>query len=202
MKPDQRQMDALKELLNIGVGNGAGVLSTMLGTRIELQVPEVRMLDPGENGGMSGEFGPNELSSVVLGFEGPFAGSAGILFPTNSASRLVTAVVGDNASNQSLDTLRSGTLTEVGNIVLNGVMGSFGNILDQDLKYIVPYYFEGKASDLFKGETYSNTVLLLAKTLFSVAEMEIGGSIILLLEVASFDLFSKTIDNILSREEV
>ena len=32
-------------------------------------------------------------------------------------------------SDADLDSLRSGTLSEVGNIVINGVMGSIGNIL-------------------------------------------------------------------------
>lgn len=199
MEPKEHHLDALRELLNIGVGNGANVLSTMLGTRINLQVPDIKILDPGDTSELIEELGLDDFSSVILGFEGPFAGSAGILFPTDSASRLVSAVAGDSADGKSLDALRSGTLTEIGNIVLNGVMGSFGNILHKDLSYIVPYYFEGIVSDLLHGEMKSDTVLMLAKTLFAVEQMHIDGTIILLLEVGSFDTFANAIDGFLSK---
>lgn len=41
-----KQSDALKELINIGVGRGASALNMMLNSHIRLQVPFVKVLSP------------------------------------------------------------------------------------------------------------------------------------------------------------
>ena len=38
------QLDALREVSNIGVGNAATALSTLLGTKIDMSVPSVNMV--------------------------------------------------------------------------------------------------------------------------------------------------------------
>jgi len=45
---DEIQTDALKELINIGVGNGAEVLNQMFDSHIELNVPDIHILKPSE----------------------------------------------------------------------------------------------------------------------------------------------------------
>jgi chemotaxis protein CheC len=40
------QIDALKELINIGIGRAAGVLNTMLHSHIRLRVPVVEIFSP------------------------------------------------------------------------------------------------------------------------------------------------------------
>ncbi len=51
-----------------------------------------------------------------------------------------------------MDALRAGTFCEVGNIVLNGVMGSISNMLNFDFDYSVPEYLETNSENFMKNK--------------------------------------------------
>ena len=92
MRISLEELDALQECLNIGVGRAAGSLNTMLDKPIRLHIPFIKL---GSIDELSKQLPINEeasLSSVQLPFQGPFAGSACLLFPTDSAAALVTAL--------------------------------------------------------------------------------------------------------------
>ena len=90
---------------------------------------------------------------------------------------------------ESLDEIRSGTLCEIGNIVLNGLMGSISNVLKMQLKYSVPTYLEGKIGNLTsaRGNMSSDTKILLARTHFTIKELKIEGDIIVFFETGALD---------------
>ncbi|MGL5061583.1 MAG: chemotaxis protein CheC [Microcoleus sp.] len=184
------EIDALKELINIGVGQAAGMLNEMLQFPIELQIPEVELLTPVElQAAMKERFGIEQLSVVQLGFNGSFSGSAQLLFPTDSAVNLVSVLTGEDKASPDLDSLKISTLTEVGNMLINGVMGSIGNVLNQPLDYEVPYYTEEEIEQLLlKEESQDYGSVLLAPAHFYVAQLEIQGDIILFFDVGSFKL--------------
>jgi chemotaxis protein CheC len=137
------EIDALKELINIGVGSAAGMLNEMIQFPILLQIPDINLLSAKELlSQLKKHFGTERLASVQLGFSGSFSGSAHLLFPTDSAVKLVSVLTGEEKGSPELESLKISTISEVGNMVINGVMGSIGNILDQPLDYAVPYYAE------------------------------------------------------------
>ena len=183
------EIDALKELINIGVGHAAGMLNEMLQFPIELQIPEVELLSPVElQAELKKRFGIDRLSVVQLGFNGSFSGSAQLLFPTESAVNLVSVLTGEDKASPDLDSLKISTLSEVGNMLINGVMGSIGNVLDQPLDYEVPYYSEEKIEQLLssKEESLDYGSVLLAPAHFCVEELQVQGDILLFFDVGSF----------------
>jgi chemotaxis protein CheC len=183
------QVDALKELTNIGVGRAAGVLNTMLHSYVHLQVPLVEVLPLPAVSRKLQELGQT-LSTVQLTFRGPFSGVASLVFPTESAAKLVAMLTEDEVELSDLDAIRIGTLTEVGNIVLNGVMGVIGNELGQHIHYSVPTYVENPADMMLPTgdpSTNLNAPVIWAQAQFSIEQHQICGDIILLFEVSSFD---------------
>jgi len=120
ISPDH--LDALQELLNIGVGRAAGSLNQMLEKPIRLHIPSIQLGKLDELSQDIQLIKEDTLSSVQLPFKGPFTGSACLLFPTESAAALVMALTGETEDSDTMDSLREATLTEIGNIVLNGVM--------------------------------------------------------------------------------
>ena len=44
MNVSAEEIDALRELINIGVGRAAGALNDMVGAHVELRVPSVRLV--------------------------------------------------------------------------------------------------------------------------------------------------------------
>lgn len=188
MSPLDKQIDVLKELINIGVGRGANVLNTMLHSHIRLQVPFVSILSSAELRQKMEIHSGKRLSAVNLTFKGSFSGIAELIFPSESASKLVTAFTGEGAGVEDLDSIRAGTLCEIGNIVLNALLGSISNLLQLHLNYSVPNYVEGNIDNLLPPhQVSSSSVILLARTRFTIEELEIDGDFVLFLEVGSFD---------------
>ena len=128
MHLDPNQFDALQELLNIGVGRAAGSLNQMLEKPIRLHIPFLQLGKMEELSQDIQKIKDTTLSCVQLPFQGAFSGSSSLLFPTESAKSLVIALTGEAEDPDTMDALREATLTEIGNIVLNGVMGSLANI--------------------------------------------------------------------------
>ena len=94
-----------------------------------------------------------------------------------------------------LDSLRSGTLSEVGNIVINGVMGSIGNVLHVRLTYGLPTYLEASLEHLFDPESaVSDPMVVVAHAHFTVEDLDIRGTILLVFEVRSFDALLAAVD--------
>lgn len=201
----EEQLDALQEFINIGVGRAAGMLNEMVESPILLSVPVLKVFD---SEALQREivvrFDNHSLSVVRLDFSGIFSGSAELVFPTESASTLVSLLTGEDRNSPDLDEVKIGTLTEVGNIVINGVLGSIGNLLGQRMNYRLPIYFEDTLDRLLSSRyTFElNRVFLLAQTKFEIKQLEIMGEIILIFEMSSFGELLSCIDrelNLLSQ---
>jgi chemotaxis protein CheC len=189
-------VDALQELVNIGVGRAAGVLNDMLDSPILLRIPEVRLLTPEElKIELQTQFGENLLATVQLSFSGSFSGTAELVFPTESAGNLVSILTGEAPGTPDLDVVKIGALLEVGNIVLNGIMGSLSNALVEHLEYSLPAYAESNVNNSPIFVTVNeDTKILLAHTCFMIEQLHIAGDIILMFTVGSLDALLKAID--------
>ena len=135
------------------------------------------------------------LSAVKMVFQGSTSGAAELIFPSVSANKLITAFTGEESEDMDPDSIRVGTLGEIGNIVLNAVLGSISNILKFNLKYTVPSYIEGTPESLLPSEVDPDSVILLAETRFTIAELKVEGDIALFFELEGFDMLLEVIDN-------
>lgn len=195
VKPSREQLDALKELINIGVGRAAGVLSQMIQCHIVLQVPFVKITSPEALIEEMGDLAGDRLTAVKLGFKGSFTGTAALVFPSESASKLVTVLTSEESDSSDLDSLRVGTLSEVGNIVINGVMGSISNVLRQHIDYSLPAYLEDVVETMFAVNNHPpNSMVLLADTRFTIEQLHITGDIVLIFETGSFGALIEAIN--------
>ena len=190
MRLTSDQRDAVTEVINIGVGRAAASLSDMLGRRIELRVPAVSVCDirrlrrrvEREDSGVD--------LSVMQDFTGELSGRALLAFPQKSGIELGKALGELEGPQDELSIDLIGVLEEVGNIVLNGVLGTVGNMTSTKLNYSVPRLTQGaelaqvlasQAPDSAPDDQF----VVLADTLFRVAEGSIDGSLILLFDMQS-----------------
>lgn len=108
------ELDALKELGNIGVGKAATSLSQMLGKTIEMSVPEVTVVRIQE---LHKVINAEELvAGVVTALDDIGNGQAGFLyitFPERSSKRLAEILLGDSSDKGMVDS----TVMEIGNIL-------------------------------------------------------------------------------------
>lgn len=196
MQLTSHQVDALTELINIGVGRAAGVLNQMLQHHITLEVPNITVRSPRElKQGLSGLV-PGTVATVRMNFRGSFSGTTALVFPPASAAHLAAIISQEDPENSDLDSVRIGTLTEVGNIVINGVMGSITNVLTEYVSYSMPLYLEDTIENLLASHCAdSGSVVLVAQTRFTIEHLEIEGNIILLFE-SSFEALLAAIDRV------
>lgn len=204
MNTSPAQIDAFKELINIGVGCAAGSLNQMCGKHIQLRVPEVKIVGSEDKASLfeTSAGGGEHIAAVRMSFSGGFSGSAELVFPTESAGKLVSLLTGE-ADSIELDALRSATLTEVGNIVLNGVLGSMMNVLGDHVVYDVPCYIEATSSELTGSMSSQGSALLLAQTQFligqskfEIGEQAVTGEVNLLFGVDCFEALSQKIETL------
>jgi chemotaxis protein CheC len=190
-------LDALQEFINIGVGRAASLLNDMLDCPISLKIPKVEVFEAAQlQQRLEKRFNGGFFSTVRLRFSGEFSGTAELLFPTESASTLISVLTGEDCESVDLDAVKIGTLSEVGNIVINGVMGSISNLLGQHLCYAIPIYLEDTIHHLFLSTPIRDQekVFLLAQTRFEIEQLEVIGDVILIFEVSSFGALIAAID--------
>lgn len=188
MDIDSDSIDAIRELINIGVGRAAGLLNEMTGTHIHLMVPEVRILRYTDLIREKQVLDHDHLSAVTLRFEGSFSGISMLVFPPESAAILITALSGEKIAASDLDALRIETLNEVGNIVNNAVMGSITNVLAERLTYSMPTYHEGSIAEILRtgrGEKYEWVILAISQ--FNLSDLHVVGNILMIFEIGSLD---------------
>jgi chemotaxis protein CheC len=182
-------MDTLRELVNAGMERAATSLNQMLETPIELEIPSVALFKQEDLADSPRLFGDTTMSCVQIGFAGPVTGTAYLIFSPPSAARLVATLVGEHRPLAVMNALMTETLKEVGNIIINSIIGTIGNILKLSIDLSIPHYLEGKLEDLLKPDTHpsSLTVLLLVRALFRAQEHKIDGSVFLIFEMNGAD---------------
>ena len=138
MKLTAVQEDALIELLNIGFGRAAASLSELTGHRVLLEVPHVTIHPVDELPESLEKVIKTDVASVHQIFSGPVAGDALLILDQAGASMLKELLTNEPALPLSIDASAREVLTEVGNILLNACLGTFGNLLKVQVTFSVP----------------------------------------------------------------
>ncbi len=131
------QLDALKEISNIGMGHAATALSQMIGQRIQLRVPRVSVTEisavPESLGGAEAL-----MVGVTVQILGDARGSIMLLFPQESAHRLLGCLLQREERALVMNELAVSALKEVGNILASAYLSAIGNLLHKTLIPSVP----------------------------------------------------------------
>lgn len=194
---NDEQLDLFTELINIGVGKAARLLNELISSPIKLSIPKIIVEKPKD---LVNKLSPQKTSTyyaVKLQFEGSFNGIAEIVFPSESGNRLVSILTGEEMYSDDLDGLRAGTLNEVANMLLNGVMGTISNIIKEDFNYSIPKYYEDTFANLFLDPNPYDKIVLFGETHFEVENTDIEGDIIVLLELFYFESLKSELDRLL-----
>jgi chemotaxis protein CheC len=180
-------LDAIQEIVNVGIGRAAASLNTMLSYPIELQVPVITVLQLDDPNQIPEDLGGDLLACVQLDFHGVLNGTAALVFPPQSAAKLVSALLGENDNDSGMTPVMAETLNEVGNIVINAVIGTIGNIISSPFDYSLPNYREGGLLELLQPRGAEGAFILLMRTHFRVFDLQVAGNIFLVFELNSFE---------------
>ncbi len=122
MEISQIQMDALKEIGNIGSGHAATALSTLLQRRIDMSVPEVWAVSFEQMSQIIGQL-DSPQAVVYVRAEGEAPGKAVFFFPLESAEIVAQSLFGTTAHlDLFTDEMAQSALKEVGNIMVSSFL--------------------------------------------------------------------------------
>lgn len=200
----KRQIDGLREIINIGAGTGTDALNLILGSHVQFNQPEIVLTTISDAEQELPFADRDNLAAIELEYNGNFGGGASLMMPINAADKIVSTMVSSEAAaHVPGDRLRKETLVELGNIVINAILGEISNIFMFNLEYSVPKYFEGKLEDHFERFNIQNDEPVIAAiSHFRIDKISVEGDIILFLTIDSTVSLLDVIDTILDVEEV
>ncbi|HEY0963671.1 MAG TPA: chemotaxis protein CheX [Pseudomonadales bacterium] len=181
------ELDALTELVNLGVSNAALSLREMVRGEVLLSVPDVSIVTRDEAVSILGTAASRRLVAVQQHFEGDINGRALLIFPEAKSLELVRAVVGGTPSLEDIVELEHEALAETGNVLLNGCLGTIANGLERNLRISLPEVIYGEGSEFFgdpPGKPVGKGVLFIYIN-FAVRHGDITGYIAMLLDIPS-----------------
>jgi chemotaxis protein CheC len=182
----EMELDALTELVNLGVSNAASSLRELVREEILLSVPKVTLVTREQAIANLGEREVKRLVAVHQDFEGDITGRAILIFPETKSMELVRAIVGSDLALEDIMELEQEALAETGNIILNACLGTMANNLQRTLKISLPEVIQGEGYEFFD-LTRSNAgdSVLFIYINFSVRLRDIQGYIAMLLDLPS-----------------
>jgi chemotaxis protein CheC len=184
---DELELDALTELVNLGISQAAHSLAEMAREEVTLTVPQVRIVDRDEAVRIIAEREVKKLVAVHQVFEGDITGRALLIFPEARSLELVRAIVGSELSIEEIVELEQEALAETGNVMLNGCLATIANHLNRNLKISLPEVLHGESRELFNlapPPPPGDTVMFIYIN-FALRHSNIGGYIAMLLDMPS-----------------
>jgi len=181
------ELDALTELVNLGVSRAAANLALMVHEEVVLTVPQVALLSRSDAIRTLGERASKSLVAVHQTFEGEIEGRALLIFPEAQSLELVRAVAGGELSLEEIIELEQEALAETGNVILNGCLSTFANALESKFRISLPEVLRGESSRLFSLEPppADGTTILFVYINFSVRRRALDGYIAMMMDLPS-----------------
>ena len=132
------QLDALREVENIGAGHAATALSQMTNRRIMISVPRVSVIRLEEVAELLGD--PRKVvAAILLHMLGDLTGRTLLVFPEASARRLCDLLLGrPEGTTTGFGELEQSSLKEAGNILCGAYLNALSSFMGMMLLPSVP----------------------------------------------------------------
>lgn len=187
---NSRYPDVLSEIGNIGAGNAATAISSMLNHRIDIGVPEVRLVAVEKIGASVGHE-DDVIVGIMLGVEHDIEGSMMFLIDMKSAKHMINhLMMRDPEHDVEFDEIELSAIREVGNIIAGAYLNAIAGLTNLCITPTVPYVTIDMAAAILSVPAIqfgmSGDYALMINTQIS-SEMDIKGSFILMPEGNSYE---------------
>lgn len=198
------KFDILRELFNISVGKAASMLSEIINKKIILNVPNIDVFDK-ENGKFNiYDYFPETLDGTLMVssicFQEKLSGKANLIFPAEKMRTFINLCSNEEQceyEGQSFTDVDFDIIKEIGNIILNAIIGEIGNGLDFRLNYTLPevkVFTKIDFSRDIENNGYDHIYILYIT--FLIDDTEIEGAVIVDLTLNSLNELRKRLKQI------
>ena len=192
-KVSETYLDVLKEIGNIGAGNAMTALSQMLNCKVDMKVPQVKLLDFNEVGALMG--GEEQVMvGVFLGVEGDITGSMMFLVEQGSAKHLLHKILGDMVQQEGFSEIEFSAMQEIGNIITGAYLNSLSTLTNLKIIPTPPSLTLAGAIlsvPAIEFGTLGDKILLIQSQFYD--EVEIDGYFILVPDIESYPKILKSL---------
>lgn len=131
-------LDVLREIGNIGAGNAATALAKLLDKKIDMRVPQIRIMKFSEVSDVLGG-AETPVVGILLQIHGDISGSMMFILDYPSSRLLVNILMGKPVeSDLDYDELTCSALKEIGNILAGSYLSALSNMTNLKLMPDVP----------------------------------------------------------------
>lgn len=197
-KMSSMQYDVLRELGNIGAGNATTALSQLINAKIDIGVPQVRLLGFNE---LPAVVGSEEkvMVGILLMLSGDIQGMMMFLMDPEVSKALVKILMGGFASAdespEEFNDMEKSAVMEIGNIIAGAYLRSLGELTNLTIDVSVPMLQIDMAGAIFSVPAIEfgkiGDKVLLIETAFdderTKEELNIKGYYILVPELDSYE---------------
>jgi chemotaxis protein CheC len=122
------QIDALREVANIGAGHAATALSQMIGETIMISVPRVNVTRLDD---VRPQFGtPDEpVAAVLMHMMGDLTGRTLLVFPRQTAHRIAALLLHAQGRDDDFSDMEQSAIKEAGNILSSAYMNALSDFM-------------------------------------------------------------------------
>ncbi len=182
--------DVLKEIGNIGAGNATTAIATLLNIKLNMEVPNVKLMPVQElNTAIGSE--EEEIAGIYLGVQNDIEGSLMFLLKMDAAYALVNLLMGRSLDyKEPFNEMDLSAMKEIGNIIAGSYLSALSGMTGLNISPTVPYISIDMAGAILSipaiqfGQFGDNALLI--ETSFG-GETMLQGYFILLPELDSYD---------------
>jgi chemotaxis protein CheC len=198
---DALELDALTELVNLGVSKAAANLREMVNEQVHLSVPSIKLVNRLEAVAVIARRDSSKLVAVHQAFEGDITGRVLLIFPETKSLELVRAVIGGDLRLEEIIELEQEALAETGNIILNGCMATIANLLERTLKMSLPEILHGEGPEFFvlMPPPETGEIVIFLHIDFFIRQRNISGYIIMLMDMPSLTALQVLLQDFIAR---
>ncbi len=196
MQFSDEQMDALKEVVTIGAGNAATALSQLVKKRVNITVPDLKIV-PIE--GAHSVFGAPEnlVTSIYLQLLGDITGVILLSFEEASAITLADVLLGKQDAGGAFDDLRRSALKETATIIAGSYLSAMSKFLKMTFLISNPSLAHDMAGAIVNNvltETSKEAdVAMIMETEFDVADCKVTAFFFFVPDTGSLDKLFKAL---------
>lgn len=135
------QLDVLREIGNIGAGNAATALATILDEKVEITLPKVRITD--FNTAVNALGGAETMTvGVLVNFDGEARGMVMFLLNMEDAKAIMSILIQEDDEEDPdgpLSELKLSAIKEIGNILGSSYINSISTLTGLNIRISIPY---------------------------------------------------------------
>ena len=189
---DAMHLDVLREIGNIGSGNAATSLSSMLNTTVEIEVPTISLINY-ENVSQYLGGKDNEVIGLALGLEADIEGVMLHVVQPRFASRIINAFYPKEIETlEDINEMDLSAVKETSNITTAAYVNSMASMTNTFINITPPIEYLDSVENVLKHasnrfDAIGNQVIYIDENLY-IGNTQIKSSMILILQIDSLKL--------------